>query len=185
MAGRLTDFTYQGKTIVNNVFIETGTYQAETTQNAFDAGFSTIHTIDVCERHYKNAKDKFANNKIVFCHFGSSPDVLPIVCDPKLKTTFYLDGHYQGYGAEEMDQKLGECPIIQEIEIIKNIKWNFLPIIIIDDAHIFIMKENRKDFMSGKLLNDSHWPYLEDIENVLKPMYEIEIYDDRIYCIPN
>ena len=149
---RLQTYSFHNINLVRDVFIETGTYEGETTACAMKAGYKKVHTIEVNRRLAAAAKAKFAGT-IVTVHCGSSPDILPFVCDPTAATTFWLDAHYQGGPKDEMDIRYGECPVIQELDVILSVPWEKKPYILIDDAHIFAMKPNRDEFVAGRNLN--------------------------------
>lgn len=183
MSGRLERFDFRGKSIIQDVFVETGTYLGETTENALRAGFKFVHTIEVCERLVKLAREKFSNRNNVTVHHGSSPDVLPSVLDPNLSTTIYLDGHYQGGPIDENDPLIGECPLLLELAVIRAISWKQLPIIIIDDSHIFTMND-RDSFLMNHNLNPIFWPHIHEIVDAIGPSYTIIEDDDRLYCFP-
>lgn len=185
MAGSLERFDFQGRSLVRDVFIETGTYLGQTSDNASRAGFKHVHTIEVSDRIFALAQERFAGRTDVTPHHGSSPNVLPSLCDPKLSTVFYLDGHYQGGPLDENDPLVGECPLILELDIIRAVAWETLPIIIIDDSKIFtIAAESRDDYLKNCHLDPAFWPSYQQVIDALGPAYTVYEEDDRLYCIP-
>jgi hypothetical protein len=188
MAQSLTDFTFEGKSLVTECFIETGTFLGQTTENAAKAGgsfpFNVVKSIEVSHRLYLQALERFKNNPEVRLYHGSSRDVLAKIIEPKLKTVFYLDGHYQANEADEQDA-ISECPLLEELQIILSFNWATLPVIIIDDAILFTYEESkRKEFVKTARLNPEHWPSIKEIEKILGEKYRIVEHDDRLYCIP-
>ncbi len=115
------------------IFIETGTYQGNTTNRAIPF-FKQIHTIELFENLYHKATQRFYNINKVKTYLGDSCEVLDKVL-PNIdeKILFWLDGHYSGPGT---GQGKTNTPILQELKIIKkhNIKN---AIILIDDNKIF------------------------------------------------
>jgi predicted nucleotide-binding protein (sugar kinase/HSP70/actin superfamily) len=185
MAQSLTDFTFEGKSLVTECFIETGTFLGQTTENSAKAGFKVVKSIEVSHRLYLQALDRFkeSDNSIQLYH-GSSREVLFSVINSKLKTVFYLDGHYQANEADEQDN-ISECPLLEELQIILSFNWETLPVIIIDDAILFTYEESkRKEFVKTARLNPEHWPSIKQIEEILGEKYRIVDHDDRLYCIP-
>ena len=183
--GRLKEYTFQGRNLVGDVFIETGTYEGETTQAALDAGYPRIHTIEVCERLFQHSQKRFENEPQVTVHHGSSPDVLPSVCDPSLKTTFWLDGHYQSGPRDEMDPTVGECPLLAELDVIVGVPWATKPVVIIDDARIFTSGEGRDAWMRDVRLDPAQWPTLIDIMLRLGQDYLVVEHNDMLFCLPD
>jgi hypothetical protein len=117
---------------VPRIFVETGTYRGDSTSVCADK-FHLTHTIDLSQEWYEKAKERFKNNKNVFCHLGDSPRVLaqllPSIDEPIL---FFLDAHYAGvYTAKGTE----ENPLLREIKVISEREYR--DIIIIDDANLF------------------------------------------------
>lgn len=122
----------------NPIFIETGSYVGDGIKNAIFAGFQTIHSIELAEKHYQYCKSYFKYNNAVQLHSGDSIAVLPdILSNLTQPATFWLDAHYSG-GDTDFQGSL--TPLMKELEIIKNhsIKEHT---IIIDD-----LREWSRDF---------------------------------------
>ena len=184
MAQSLTSFDFEGKSLVTECFIETGTFRGGTTYNALNSWFKVVKSIEVSHRLYLEALDIFKYHPEVRLYHGSSRDVLAKIIEPKLKTVFYLDGHYQANEADEQDA-ISECPLLEELQIILSFNWETLPVIIIDDAILFTYEESkRKEFVKTARLNPEHWPSIKQIEEILGDKYRIVDHDDRLYCIP-
>lgn len=118
-------FAFLKNTYNLDVVIETGTFQGDTTQ-FFARCFEEVHTIEIAEDAYKQAKAIFKDQPHVSCHFGSSEQVLREIL-PSLKdktVIFYLDAHWNHY-----------WPVFDELdEIGKTHKDNC--IIVIDDFKV-------------------------------------------------
>jgi hypothetical protein len=114
------------------VFVETGTYRGHTV-TLVGHRFREVHTIELSDKLYREAIEKFKEKKHVICHHGDSATVLeallPTINEP---IVFFLDAHYAGggtaYGKEEI-------PLLREVEIIAKRKQQ--DVIIIDDVDHF------------------------------------------------
>jgi hypothetical protein len=91
---------------------------------------------------------------------------------------FWLDAHYSGGDTSKSDH-YGECPIITEVESIKNLKEK--PTIIIDDLGCFLY--NTPFYYNN-------WPRIEEIIEMSNKYFEFEVFiSDRDeknqlhYCI--
>ena len=115
------------------VFIETGTYLGSMV-NATKKTFRKIYTIELDEKLYKRAKNKFKGEKGIKVLFGDSSIVLPKVSKNITKPClFWLDAHYSK-GITTKGNK--ETSIIDELTVILNheVKNHLL---LIDDADKF------------------------------------------------
>jgi len=156
----LSDFTFKHRSIVRDVFVETGTFKGASLMRAALIGFKSLHSIELFRPSYENALEQFKLFPQVRLHFGSSPTVLPYVLSliPSSQTvTFWLDAHYQARIPEEKDPNVGECPILAELDIIRRHTWLVKPVILIDDAHMFRYEEIPKGF------DKTQWPDVKQI----------------------
>ena len=148
----------------NNVFIETGSYLGDGIQQALDAGFTRIHSIELSPKYYQHCTRRFAKNKNVTIWFGDSSKLLGSVLNQiQEPVTFWLDGHCS-LGNTAKGEMM--TPLMRELEIIKNhpIKNHT---IIIDD--IRCCNTFYFDFLSLKSIVSKI--------NEINPEYEI-IYED-------
>ncbi len=114
----------------NEIFLETGTYAGDGVQQALDAGFKKVISIELSNLHFNIVKNRFINNSNVTIIEGDSFKVLPdILKSINTRITFWLDGHYSCGNTA-----LGEywSPLMQELEIIKSHNINTHTIIIDD-----------------------------------------------------
>lgn len=101
---------------MNPVFIETGTHKGDGVKLALDAGFKTIHSIELGDNLFSRCCYRFRGVNNVRLHLGDSADVLPIILEAiNQPITFWLDGHYSGG-----DTALGKqnTPLLQELRAI-------------------------------------------------------------------
>ncbi len=117
------------------LFVETGTYKAETTA-AMAPHFDRVISIELDPTLAAAAQQKFAKTKNVQILLGDSGLLLPkVVAELDQRTLFWLDGHNCGAGTG-MSKDFGPTPIMRELETIfaHHIKDH---VIIIDDQRYF------------------------------------------------
>ena len=113
------------------VFVETGTYWGGTIAKLLHR-FRVLHTIELDKKLYKQASERFENEKKVVCHCGDSAEVLEkILPEINEAIVLFLDAHYAGgntaYGEDE-------TPLLRELTVISKRKYS--DIIIIDDVRM-------------------------------------------------
>ena len=144
-----------------NTFIETGTYQGETSIWA-SKYFEKVITIEASEEIYEKLELKdFANITSIF---GNSIDLLGNITQES--AIFYLDAHNSG--GETFDS----YPLLKEIDLINNSNLNH--VIIVDDAR-FCMS----------VFNGETYGEIVDICNKLSFNNRyVVIYDDMLIAVP-
>jgi hypothetical protein len=159
--------------LVFDNFIETGTYEGNTSFWAANH-FKKVYTIEIDPLISKRTSSKPDCPSNIEFLIGNSKDVLVDVCKSlKGRNFFWLDGHWC-FGAGGKEE---ECPLLFELEAIKNIQNS---VIFIDDARCFL----------GPLPephDSTHWPYIDEIFQKLKeyfPQNSTTIQDDVIMCVP-
>ncbi|MEO6719114.1 MAG: hypothetical protein ABIN67_02070 [Ferruginibacter sp.] len=124
---------YQKKYSISTL-VETGTFMGYMVE-AQKKRFETIISIELGVELFKNAKQRFLNDKNVTIVQGDSgkvlPELLKKVTGPAI---FWLDGHYSE-GATAKGNK--DCPIFEELDAIFS-NSNYDHILLIDDASHFI-----------------------------------------------
>jgi GR25 family glycosyltransferase involved in LPS biosynthesis/tetratricopeptide (TPR) repeat protein len=124
--------------ILNDVFIETGSFKGGGIRAALDIGFKEIHSIELSDKYFNICKERFKNFPQVHLHLGDSGILLGHILS-KINTgvTFWLDGHYSS-----MDTACAEnycSPVQQELQFIK--QYNHPKhVILIDDMKDFTDK---------------------------------------------
>lgn len=148
--------------IVRERFVETGTWLGESLKEAAKH-FVECLSVELNERVYKEALENFRDFPNVKLHNGHSPTVLREILDHRIPTTFWLDAHYIGSDVfgEKYPSNLKECPLLEELFEITRLNWIEPPIILIDDASMFLEDPDPKYF------NKEHWPRISEIDQAL------------------
>jgi hypothetical protein len=118
------------------IFVETGTYEGETTKNVKDR-FESIYTIELSPLYAEQARQKFQNQKNIQVIEGDSSTSISSICSLLEKPTFFwLDGHYSGGNTAQGSK---DCPLLEEVEHIVT-KCKPACVIAIDDVRLFNKK---------------------------------------------
>lgn len=148
----------------NPIFVETGCFNGDGIQQAIDANFTQIYSIELADKYYNHCVMRFQTNKNVHLFLGDSSTLLSLVIEQiDEPITFWLDGH-NSWG--DTARGCVNTPILDELEAIKNhpIKTHT---ILIDDVRQF-----------GTI----HFDFIElqDIVNLLQeinPNYKLKFED--------
>jgi hypothetical protein len=161
----VSDYQKKYKT---DVFIETGTYLGYM-DYAQRNNFKEIHTIELMEKYYLSAVEKFKKYKHIHCYQGDSTFILPLIMEKiSKKVLFWLDAHYS---IDLFAKGEKDCPIFEELDAIFNKDLGH--IILIDDA---------RDFTG---IGD--YPTVEKVKEYVltkNSTYNIFVEHDIIFCIP-
>lgn len=165
-----------------DVAVETGTYKADGAL-ALREVVSRVWTVELSDLFYERAVAR--NNARADIHFihGSSATELPrILASLKEPGLFWLDAHSGG-----MDLSSGragdvgdthQCPLIAELEAIRDFPHAAASCVLIDDARVFL----------GPLphYRASDWPSLLQIVDLLRERSDrhMTILDDIIIAVP-
>ncbi len=115
---------------LNDIFIETGSFMGQGIQQALDAGFKNVISIELSDKYFSLCENRFSGNTNVKIVKGDSFKVLPEILETvDIQVTFWLDGHHSCG-----DTALGEhwAPLMQELDVIKSHKIKTHTIIIDD-----------------------------------------------------
>lgn len=159
---------------LNRIFIETGSCYGAGIDNAINAGFEKIYSIELSESLYRHCCMTFYNNENVVLLQGDSPKVLTeILTKIDEPVTFWLDAHYSGGETTKGDKV---SPLLDELESISNhhIKTHT---IIIDDL---------RDL--GTYADGLNVDSLKDIIRNINPNYNFILEDGVItdsFLVPN
>jgi hypothetical protein len=153
-----------------DIFIETGTYRGKMVY-AVMPYIKEMYSIELDEKHSRNAQQRFAGYPNIHIIQGQSGQVLPeILKDIKGTCLFWLDAHYSGGSTAKGAL---ETPICQEMDCILRHKKGAEHIILIDDARCF---EGKNDY-----------PTIEQLKNLVAetfPGRDLEVKNDIIRIYP-
>jgi hypothetical protein len=122
-------------------FVETGCWQGAGIRQAYDTGFHKAYSCDIKENFVE-----MCNTLFPYAHIEHSESldfltrILPTISE---KTLFWLDAHFPDiYGHDDFDEKF-RLPLLDEIELIKQLKPNYAQdVIICDDIRTFRSDKN-------------------------------------------
>jgi len=152
----------------SRILVETGTYLGDMVEAQKNV-FSTIYSIELSSRLYKQAGKRFkGDGRIRLLQGDSGKRLNEIVSELKEPALFWLDGHYSG-GITALGDK--ECPVPEELQAIFKSSVNH--IILVDDARLFNGTKS--------------YPDLDQIRDIIKrnnKSCQVEIKDDIIRLTP-
>jgi hypothetical protein len=176
----LTPKLYDSITIPETYhYIETGTYTGQGIKDVM-AHYDFVHSIELAERYYLDAVERFIHYPHVRLYRGNSKNVLPrILAHINQPVTVYLDGHFSGgdtaFGDEDING-VSNAPLLGELEVL--LARSYDDIIIIDDCRML----GQRGVLNPGAPPDATWPEYEyDWSNIteeairarMKPGYEI------------
>lgn len=154
-----------------DIFVEGGTYQGGTAKNMSDV-FRTVLTIEKSDVMYDKAKENLNDILNVTMLKGDTREHLHSILKSYDNILLWLDAHWSGgqtYGEKD------ECPLIEELKIIFGYNKNYA--VLIDDARLFLAPPP-----SPHVINE--WPSLTDIVKIIPDNWELIVFKDVIYIIP-
>jgi hypothetical protein len=105
------------KKYLHTMLIETGSHVGDGIQQALDAGFVAVVSIELSKELYKECEERFKDDSRITVIQGDSAEVLPkLLSDITFPVTFWLDSHYSG-GGTALGKHYSTLP--QELEAIK------------------------------------------------------------------
>lgn len=104
---------------LNTTFIETGSYRGDSVQQALEAGFVNIRSIDISEHNIDFCKHRFDLYRSPQGHLqfyeGDSAEILyDVIADVQDPITFFLDSHWQLFEDEEKGNN--PFPLLKELQ---------------------------------------------------------------------
>jgi hypothetical protein len=157
------------------IFIETGTYEGQTTDWAAKQ-FANVITIENSEHYYTLASIRFRETTNVTVIRGdSAADLVKVVksvgSDPPTYAIFWLDAHWCGGETAGAEFKV---PLIDELRALQSTE--VIPLILIDDARYFLAPPLSPD--SGS------WPSLQQVLDAMPSHYYVVVIHDIIIAVP-
>ena len=100
---------------LNEVFIETGTYEGGGVATALEAGFPMVYSIEIAPRYYQIAFQHFAGDSRVRLLLGDSAvKMREILNEVTVPATFWIDAHLPQDGAQHLPI-WGNNPVLFEL----------------------------------------------------------------------
>jgi len=140
----------------NNIFIESGTFLGNGLNCALQAGFQECYSVEIHEHLYLKAKDRFGKEikrqRVKLYHGDSGIILRPIIESLTAPATFWLDAHISSNYGEKLAKN---CPVIEELEFIKNSRIKNHTILIDDlncfgkEAHDYITIDQVKEYIKS------------------------------------
>lgn len=159
-------------------FVETGTYLGDSTAVAAEL-FEKVHTIELSESLYNQAKKRFAHYLHVELHHGDSSELLPLVLTTiHNNTLFWLDGHFSKGNTAQGEKN---TPILEELAAIKNAKMHDA-IILIDDIRLF---QNTQPYPDPSLMGYPTFQQLCAALQILDSSYVCYLIGDVALAYPS
>jgi len=147
--------------IITDRFVETGTFEGMSLENACKF-FKECLSVEIDFKTYREAFLRFENVQNVKIYNDNSPHFLRKVLDHRVRTTFWLDAHYH---ERPLPLHVKQCPLLEELYEITRLSWWYSPIILIDDASIF-MSDAQFVQHPGHWKREE-WPTIEQIDSML------------------
>jgi hypothetical protein len=148
------------------VFIETGTYKGKMLY-AVTPYVKEIYSIELDHMYFEKAERRFAGYHNIHVFQGQSGEVLPKILKRIDKPClFWLDAHWSGGSTARAET---QTPIIQEIKCILEHTSSAEHVILIDDARLFVGKDD--------------YPTLQALKRMVltvHPSWIFEVKDDII-----
>lgn len=139
------------KRFKNHVFVESGTFLGNGLKCALDAGFTECYSVEIHKHLFDNATERFKGDLRVRLYHGDSGTILrPIIENLNTTATFWLDAHISSNYGEKLAKN---CPVIEELEFIKNSRIKNHTILIDDlncfgkEAHDYITIDQVKEYI--------------------------------------
>lgn len=121
------------KKYVSPLFVETGSYDGRTIQQALDVGFARVISVEIDPIYASICRQRFQEDHRVQVWEGDSLDLLwDMIKDLNEPITYWLDAHCQ----EDHYGKI-KAPLLYELDIISNQPLLQESIIMIDDRRLF------------------------------------------------
>lgn len=150
------------------VFIETGTHMGDGVQEALDAGFTCIHTVDISPFcfGYCTARFEGLRDKVNLFNGDSRQFMRRTLAHLTTQATFWLDAHFcGGDGGNKSD-----VPLMKELSLLSRhpIRNH---VILIDDVRLMGTEDLTPNLVAVSLM----------LRNI-NPGYQIRFVDSRDFC---
>jgi hypothetical protein len=159
------------------VFAETGTFEGEAVARVRQL-FSKIHSVELSDSYYTQAKERFAADANVELHHGDSAAVLGEL-RPQLEAIsvlYWLDAHW--CVAEDTAGGRSQCPLLSELTAIGHL--NRESVVLIDDARLFLATPPHPH-------EATDWPHFQSVLDRLRLLsseHELTVMNDVLIYSP-
>jgi len=159
------------------VFVETGTFEGDSVALSL-SHFDELHTIELADRYYAAALERFRSDASVTLHHGDSPRVLDSL-KPHLERAsvlYWLDAHW--CSADDTAGAYTQSPLLEELKAIGAL--NAESVLMIDDARLYLCTPAQP----GELGN---WPRFHEVVQglcALSAEHEAMVVNDVILFYP-
>lgn len=159
------------------VLIETGTFEGDTVAEVRSL-FDVVHTVDLSETYYEQARLRFQEDAAVHVHLGRSPGfiakLVPHLTDSSV--LFWLDAHW--CASEGTAGEASQCPLLEELSAIGHV--NQQSVVLIDDARLFLCPPPSPHEIT-------EWPAFEDVLGILRTLsseHRFMVLNDVVMFFP-
>ncbi len=160
------------------VFVETGTFHGDTIAEVADR-FDEVHSVELSEELFREARDRFADRPTIHIHHGDSAAFLSAI-HPQIEgrgVLYWLDAHW--CVAEATAGQTSQCPLLDELAALQPIDET--TVILIDDARLYLCPPPDPHEVS-------HWPNWQQILDALRQIssrHEMMVVNDVIAFYPS
>lgn len=129
----------------SKILIETGCWMGDGVERSLLSGFEKVYTCDINPDFIAKAKEKFKDENVVAEVEESQEFLKKVLSTIDEKVVIFLDAHFMpideqkqnlGFGEISVKDGIDPCPLMKELEIIKNHHIND-HVILIDDFQCF------------------------------------------------
>jgi hypothetical protein len=167
-----------------DTFVETGTFNGVTTEIASKI-FKHVYSIELSEKLYCAAQEKFKSYTNVTCMQGDSPDVLVgLIENISEDALFFLDAHWAG---DLSVRGTSDSPLLRELSILAKRNYTNNDLIIVDDVSFFNQKGQKQFGVGSSYFPQGgvfEWDWSDiNISSVVSffPEKTFEEKDDRLF----
>lgn len=158
-------------------FVETGTLHGKTAAWAA-RHFRQVYTIEISKKHYDRAKRLRPKGNIHFVLGDSGEELSKVLRKLDSPALVWLDAHWSPDLKYARPSKVGECPLLNELEALNA---DGRPhVILIDDAHLFIKSV---EVAHPGVFTPSDWPDVKAVYRLLGDRH-IEEENNVIIALP-
>lgn len=135
-----------------STFVETGTFHGEMVEGVY-AHFQRSLSVEWLESLYRENEERFRGISTITLFHGRSEDRLPDMLSLiQGRVVFWLDAHYSGAGTAGGEE--ASCPILRELEAIRQARAGREDCIVVDDVRCF---DGTKGYPTSEQVKQALW----------------------------